>query len=360
MKKYTYYKVGLFISLLGFSTLTSCVNTRDCVNKKQNTHYHSLVNPTGSYSLHRFYQNNPVTAIAAKVVGGVILLGGVLVPGWFIVKHFTNQSSALATGTCPVPGQDFMPSEWNITATRTHQIEELAAFVHKAIEKYKESDNADDSIIDELAVSINDTIENRKPDWINTFAVPYTISDPMLVDDQTLKSIEQAHCDPKLIACLMEKGLSPDAKASDGFPLLYHAIGANNTAALEYLIDKGAKTNPTNSTGILEYGLMLEQQNIVDYLINRVDKLHKEDITATLDFAAKLPAAKPNNVDTFSSILKVIDPCKYIDKDKLESYLKVEASKEGNSTAPIQPNRSKLLQNRIEALYPADKKCPGA
>ncbi|WP_243018415.1 MULTISPECIES: ankyrin repeat domain-containing protein [Candidatus Cardinium] len=358
MKKYTYYKVGLFISLLGFGTLTSCVNTRHCVNTNQNTRYHSLVNPTGSYSLHRFYQNNPVTAIAVKVVGGITVFGVVLLPVWLIGKHFTNQSSALTTGTCPVPGQGFMPPEWNMTAATIDKINEVEALFKKAVEKYKELGNPNEEMINSAEESFNNTIETQRPDWMNTFAVPYTISDPKVLDKETLENIKQAHFDLDLIKCLINKGVDPNAKDSQGFTLLRYAIIDKNKPLVDFLIKKGADVNgfdnPAKESPLAE-AIEAGDKDIFELLVNNKADINRKDEIGG-NFYLKMAALLPR-VDMVELLLeKGVDPCKKDDKGKtVQDIVNALSLSDADKTKV-----SKVLEQAIKKLHPQEEKCPGA
>ncbi|WP_243517393.1 MULTISPECIES: ankyrin repeat domain-containing protein [unclassified Candidatus Cardinium] len=279
MKKYTYYKVGLFISLLGFGTLASCVNAR------QELGFDPL-NPTRNFAVNRYYNKHPITKpVVYTTLGSTLFisLGGVI----YWLTGSANQSSALTTSTCPVTptGGNIIPHKWNIAANKDHQIEELTRSVYKAIESGTQKwDKADSSLIDQFTEDVNRTMaefrEKQASEPNDNFAVPYTISDPKVLDKETLENIKQARCEPNLIKCLISKGLDPNAKDAKGVSLLTLAVVYDRKDALTFLIGKQKegedgeklKLSEINSgvpgaDSLLELAIVLRNEDISKYLI---------------------------------------------------------------------------------------------
>ncbi|WP_243517386.1 MULTISPECIES: ankyrin repeat domain-containing protein [unclassified Candidatus Cardinium] len=402
MKKYTYYKVGLFTGLLACNTLTSCMNTRHCVNTNQNTH-RSLINPTGSDSWDRHWKAHPIQKIVTYICMGISVPAVFFGSGYGIYKLFsydTNQSSALTSHThaltshtCRITGQPFMPTEWN---TMTHKINKTEASLKQALKKYNELDNTDDSI-DELATPINNTIQSGTQNWTNTFEVPYTISDPMVLEDQTLEVIKQTHCNLELVKCLIKEGLNPNAKHSNGVTLVTCAVANNNQEALTFLIDNGA--NVTAQTGAndlkeerpspTDLAILLGHKNIVELLTSSRAGIEEVDRKGLLMDVAQL-----GYTDIFNLLLeKGANPCTKLTQESVnlqdtqkpvtiqdhikirlnskkvaqhiaghpkikQWYISLNLTKDNKNDNDIQ-NMTNALNKAIEKWHPQKKKCPG-
>ncbi|WP_243018283.1 MULTISPECIES: ankyrin repeat domain-containing protein [Candidatus Cardinium] len=244
MKKYTSYKVGLFISLLGFGTLTSCVSN-------------TLPSYANNRRLGSGYSCYGLQKGCERHKGKIFIGAGLGLTASTIIALICYYGKALSTslfttGTCLVivtpAGENIMLPKWNIAANKEHQIEELTRSVYKAIESGTQKwDKADSSLIDQFTQDINDTmtkfIGKQKLKYTNNFAVPYTISDPKVldeetlenIDEETLENIKEARCDLDLIKCLINKGVDPNAKNSEGSSLLTPAVIYNNKDALKFL-----------------------------------------------------------------------------------------------------------------------------
>ncbi|WP_243018418.1 MULTISPECIES: ankyrin repeat domain-containing protein [Candidatus Cardinium] len=391
MKKHTYYKVGLFTGLLACNTLTACVNT------KQKLGFNPF-NSARNSSNNGYYQNNSskqnnsrktMTQQVGRAVSLACALTGIVVVGRYLTSYVTNQSNALISGNETILIQSLMPADRNSTTIMPHRIDELTTSAYNALESGRQKwGNANDTIIDELTTSVNNTIEHSKKNCTHILAVPYTINDPMVLDDQILRIIKQAHCDLEPIKCLIKRGLSPNAKHSNGATLVMCAAVHNNQETLKFLIDNGADVKAAQTAandleegnpGPIDLAILLGHKNIVELLISSRAAVEEVDRKGLLMAAAKL-----GYTDIFNLLLeKGANPCIKLTDEPLNVQGHIKAII--NNTAAAEfiaespkvkqwcvfpkltkdknnndiQNMTNALNKAIEKWHPQKKKCPG-
>ncbi|WP_419241683.1 ankyrin repeat domain-containing protein [Cardinium endosymbiont of Nabis limbatus] len=269
MKKYTHYRVALFIGLLSLQTLSACVHTRqvlggDLCNQPSKEGWLPDV-------LKKWPNWSPIKIVFGGVVTGfsfIVLCYGM--KRWIPASYFENPSNATHPRINNDPGLTtglpFIPTEKPIG---------IVPYINLTEEQ---------AIIDAINRDPADFVpDGKSSDWATDAELDdrVTLQHAMVLDDRILRDLKANDFSTKRVEYWLAKGLNINAKDRQNRTLLMHAVSYSNKVVVQFIIDKGADVNARAMHGdtALHLAIGRDHLDIVDYLVQvpNIDLNAKDD-----------------------------------------------------------------------------------
>jgi len=214
MKTYTHAKVGLFIGLLSFNTLSACVNTRKELGSCECL----------SYGQKRWL-NKDDSKNKKRVIGGGVALTALIgsIGTWAVIHHSGNQSGIANTTN----GNNARPLPWC---------------------KDNDNNNGDAATIYNMTLEqeqrMLQTINMTSKEWAAQWKPSDRVKDPMVLNGEIVQDIKNSSFSLESISRWLLRCLHINAKDEENCTLLGMATKSNETEASKFLLDQeGVDTN---------------------------------------------------------------------------------------------------------------------